>query len=206
MPRDSSETKAALLDTAERLFAEHGAFNVTNREITEAAGQRNASAVNYHFGSRDGLLAALFGDRDVPLDVERGRLAALLGDEPSTDELLRALVTPMEHCLDTRSGRDYLRIIAQFVGRFATWDRDDNPTHEHLRTLLRRLEARPEHLPAEIRRERVVAMIMLMTASMAERARLIESGAPLDLDHDRYVDNLVDMLAGVIEAAALDRI
>ena len=46
MPRNSSDTKARLLDHAEKMFAEDGIFAVTNRQITEAAGQKNESALN----------------------------------------------------------------------------------------------------------------------------------------------------------------
>ena len=45
-------------------------------------------------------------------------------------------------------------------------------------------------------------MIQLMTASLAERARRIEAGDPLDTDEDVYAANLVDMLTGIIEAPA----
>ena len=49
-------TRDRLLDEAERLFARGGVQGVTTREITEAAQQRNTSAVTYHFRSRQGLL------------------------------------------------------------------------------------------------------------------------------------------------------
>ena len=54
MPRDATATNERLLREAERLFARRGLYQVTVREITEAAGQRNVSALNYHFGSREG--------------------------------------------------------------------------------------------------------------------------------------------------------
>ena len=44
-------TRERLLDEAERLFARGGVQGVTTRQITEAAEQRNASAVTYHFRS-----------------------------------------------------------------------------------------------------------------------------------------------------------
>ena len=40
MPRDSTDTKTRLLNHAEKMFAEDGVFAVTNRQITEAAGQK----------------------------------------------------------------------------------------------------------------------------------------------------------------------
>ncbi len=52
--RDAA-TKAAVLATAERLFAEQGLRAVSVRDITAAAGV-NLASVNYHFGSKDALV------------------------------------------------------------------------------------------------------------------------------------------------------
>ena len=56
MPRDSTETRARLLEESERRFAEQGVWQAGIGEIVAAAGQRNASALTYHFGSREGVL------------------------------------------------------------------------------------------------------------------------------------------------------
>ena len=48
------DTRERLLLTAEKLLGERGINGVSLREITREAGQRNASALHYHFGSRDG--------------------------------------------------------------------------------------------------------------------------------------------------------
>jgi hypothetical protein len=40
----------------------------------------------------------------------------------------------------------------------------------------------------------------LMTVSVAERARAVESGRPLELDEPTFEVNLTDVLVGVLEA------
>jgi hypothetical protein len=65
--------------------------------------------------------------------------------------------------------------------------------------VLDEIERRPD-LPAPLRRERVVALIMVMTATTAERARRIDEGHDPDLDHDAFVANLVDMCSAVVLA------
>ena len=65
-------TPDRLLDAAARLFAERGVDNVSIAEIVRAAGQRNTSAVHYHFGSRDEILRAVLA-RHVPAIAERRR-------------------------------------------------------------------------------------------------------------------------------------
>jgi AcrR family transcriptional regulator len=55
---DGAETRLHILEVAGQLFAEKGFERVTSREICSAAGT-NLAAVNYHFGSRDGLYDAV---------------------------------------------------------------------------------------------------------------------------------------------------
>lgn len=66
----SSGTRDTILDAAEQLFAHHGHDNTSMRQITTAAGV-NLSAVNYHFGSKDGLTQAVFQRRLATLNEER---------------------------------------------------------------------------------------------------------------------------------------
>lgn len=200
MPRDSTATKARLLREAERLFARRGVWQVTVREITQAAGQRNVSAVNYHFGSREGVLDAILVHHGDPIDEARGRFLEAIGREAPSRDLVAALVVPYASSLATPEGRDYLCIVAQLTGQFATW-RDKNPgVGPWLIEILELLELRPPDLPLPVRRERVVEMIMLMTAALAERARAIEAGRPLGLDEPAFVANLTDVLVGVLDA------
>ena len=76
MPRDSTATRDRLLAEAERLFAEVGIYQVTVREIVEAAEQKNPSALSYHFGSREGVLDEILKRHGDPIDVRRGELMA----------------------------------------------------------------------------------------------------------------------------------
>ena len=173
---------------------------VTTREITEAAEQRNASAVTYHFGSRQGLLLALLARRGGPVDEARGRLHAALGPSPATRELVACLVAPYADLLATEPGRSYVRIVAQLRGRFAAWRvESDAATTVHLGEILDELESRPSASPL-VRRERVVALIMVLTGTVAERARRIDEGVGNDLDHPAFVADLVDICTAIIAA------
>lgn len=191
-------TRERLLDEAELLFARAGVQGTTTREIVESADQRNASAVTYHFGSREGLLLELLARRGGPVDLERGRRRSDSGESPATADLVACLVTPYLTLLQSEGGRAYLRIVAQLRGRFAAWRvESDAATTKHLAEILDELEQRPYGSEA-VRRERLVAMIMLLTAVTAERARLIDDGGAPSLTHPEFVDTLVDMCAAVI--------
>ncbi len=171
------------------------------REITEAAEQRNVSALNYHFGSREGLLDAILSRHGDPIDVARGELLDRIGRDASTRELVEALVVPYAANLARAEDRDYLRIVAQLSAQFSTWREPAPGTGPFLIEILELLEARPPELAAPVRRERVVEMIMLMTVAMAERARVIEAHKrEPELDEPTFVENLTDVLVGVLEA------
>lgn len=116
---DTLQTRDALVKAAERLFAIHGIDAVSMNEITREAGQKNKSALNYHFGSREALLQAVL-DRHAPqVTAERERmLDALLGKPVYTlQEVISALVLPLASKLeDNDGGVAYLRISAQLLG------------------------------------------------------------------------------------------
>ena len=207
MPRDATATRNRLLRESERLFATRGVSQTTAREIIDAAGQRNVSALSYHFGSREGVLREILLRHGDPLDVERGDLAVAAGPDASTRELVAALLVPLAGRLATPEGRDYLRIVAQLTEDFPAWRVETELTPPNLRRILGLLEARPADLDPAVRRERVVLIIMLMTSAMAERARAadITSGLPADpdsLDDDQFLANLTDVIVAALEAPA----
>ena len=70
MPSD--QTRGAILAAAERLYADRGFGDVTLRDIVAEANV-NLAAVNYHFGSKDELIAELFVTRSLALNRERLR-------------------------------------------------------------------------------------------------------------------------------------
>ena len=66
----SDQTRSAILAAAERLYADRGFGDVTLRDIDVEASV-NLAAVNYHFGSKDELIAELFVTRSLATNRER---------------------------------------------------------------------------------------------------------------------------------------
>ena len=69
-----TDTRSRILDAAENLLVQHGLEATTLRMITAAA-QANLAAVNYHFGSKEALIEAVFRRRLTWLNEQR--IAAL---------------------------------------------------------------------------------------------------------------------------------
>ncbi|MDQ2677479.1 MAG: TetR family transcriptional regulator [Actinomycetota bacterium] len=191
-------TRDRLLDEAEFLFARSSVAGVTSRQITEAAEQRNTSAISYHFGSREGLLLEILARRGAPIDEARGRRRDTLGAEPPLRDLVACLVEPYCAVLGTSEGRSYLRIVAQLRGRFAAWKvESDTSTTAHLSRILDEIVATCDASTA-VRQERVLALIMVITGTTAERARRLDEDAEVALGHDEFVDQLTGICTAII--------
>lgn len=99
----SDQTRSAILGAAERLYADRGFGDVTLRDIVAEANV-NLAAVNYHFGSKDELIAELFVTRSIQTNRERlNELKAAEekgGGRASIEDIMRALVGPtLRGCL-----------------------------------------------------------------------------------------------------------
>ncbi|MFC3173701.1 TetR/AcrR family transcriptional regulator [Novosphingobium bradum] len=98
--------KDRLLFAAERVVAQRGFAGATVQEIHRAAATRNASAIHYHYGSLEGLLAAVFQSRTVRLDLATMRRSAEV--EGIVAPLVRALAVFLE---PRAEGNHYLRFL-----------------------------------------------------------------------------------------------
>lgn len=111
-------TKDRILDVAEQLFAENGFGATSMRAITNEAGV-NLAAVNYHFGSKDGLVQAIFSRRLIPMNEERLRRLRALEQERGRpiplNELVHAFIGPaLELSRDVRGGgARFIRLLGR---------------------------------------------------------------------------------------------
>ncbi len=114
----SDQTRSAILAAAERLYADRGFGDVTLRDIVAEAGV-NLAAVNYHFGSKDELIAELFVTRSIATNRERLRELKAAeeqgGGRAPIEVILRALVGPtLRGCLGPENQRSS---VARFMIR-----------------------------------------------------------------------------------------
>jgi AcrR family transcriptional regulator len=92
------DTKQKILDTAERLFGDHG-YTATSLRQVIAEAEVNVAAVHYHFGSKEDLLNAVLGRKIGPLTEKRLVLlrqaeADAAGGPPDVEQVVAAFLMP----------------------------------------------------------------------------------------------------------------
>src|SRR5579863_2723070 len=141
----SAETRRRVLAAAEQLFAERGIEGVSIRDITNAA-HVNLAAINYHFGTKQGLAAEVFKHCLAPLNAKRLELLDKLearagGRPPRLEAVLEAFIRPaIEHGLDKlQENGTFLRL----AGRCLSEPNAEIKllVHAHFEKLIRRFDA-----------------------------------------------------------------
>ncbi|POX43306.1 TetR family transcriptional regulator [Streptomyces sp. Ru73] len=161
-----------LMRAAERLIAERGFAGVSVRQISEAAGQRNNSAVQYHFNGRDELIKAILSSyTDV---IEERRIAmveALGGRRISLEEHYRCLIMPgVEYHIEAPAPTWGARFLAQAIVEPAL---REYVIQEHLNTPSHRIldtygALRREDLDPGLRRRHSAMVRQLTVHAFAE--------------------------------------
>ena len=118
MPASTSphfSTKERILSAAEMLFAEHGFAGTSLRQVTGRA-DVNLAAVNYHFGSKDNLVAEVFRRRmDEMSQARLGMLQQAREQSPlQLETVLRAFIEPaLALSLNREGGGAFVRVLAR---------------------------------------------------------------------------------------------
>ena len=201
---DSAATRSRIVAAAETLFAERGIDAVSLVEIGRAAGQRNRSAVQYHFGGKAALLAAIRAKHAPGIEVRRAALLDALGrtPRPPLRRLVEAFVVPVaEKVSDPDGGEAYVRINAALVGhpRFPLLSRHstrDNRTADRLFRLVGRMTPA---LPEALREPRMLLVTGLVFHGIADNAQLARRRGGADA-WQLYVSHLVDCALAVLRA------
>ncbi|MGH8736929.1 MAG: TetR/AcrR family transcriptional regulator [Burkholderiales bacterium] len=113
------ETRTRILDVAEELFMQHG-FEATSMRLLTSTARVNLAAVNYHFGSKDALIEALFRRRLDSMNAERiaalDALEQLTGARPlAAEQIIRAFIGASLHMIEDvkDGGRNFIRLLGR---------------------------------------------------------------------------------------------
>ena len=205
-----STTKDRLLDSAEQLFSSQGFSATSVRQITTAA-NANLAAMNYHFGSKEQLISAVFARRLAPLNEERLVILEHCCEEseggiPSLEESVRALVGPALRLSQdpARGGERFMLLMGRAFSE---------PGHGVGELVLRQFQGLArrffplfrhhlEDLTEETFFWRIHFLIGAMAHTMAapERLRFISGGRCSLQDPEEAVERLVEFVVAGLRA------
>ena len=200
----ATETRELILVTAERLFAEHGVAAVSNRQISEAAGQANNFAVGYHFGTKADLVRSIVRRHTPAIEQRRREMLRAFGGSCELRDWLACLVRPStEHLAALGSPSWYARFIAQ-----ATSDPtlrqlviDETVASESMHVVTAALERLMQVLPADVAAERGDMSRHLIVHVCAERERALQEAASTPrATWEGAAIGLIDALVGLWQA------
>ena len=176
----ATSTQEAILKAAERLYAEHGVFAVSNRQVSEAAGQGNNAAVGYHFGTKADLVRAIEHKHRGPIEELRQQRVAEIGESTDMRVWVAALVCPLtDHLAALGNPTWYARFAAQVMTDPAYHNIivKDALSSQSLVRVLDGINGCLPDLPVEVRVERNIMGRNLLMHSCAERERQLAQGS-----------------------------
>lgn len=196
MARASSDVRDALVRAAERLFAERGSDAVSLREINTAAGATNASAIQYHFGDRGGLVQAVLAKHEREIDGRRHELLDVYEARPDHDlrSLAAALVEPLAAELTTDGGTGYLQLVADLYNRPNPTFDPSNPGDSAQSFQRWRGIVEPLLTPEAVRLHRRFDALRFTVSELARRGRTGRK------DHRLFTSQLTDLVFALLSA------
>lgn len=195
----SPSTKEQIVRAAEQLFAERGIEGVSLRQIGAAAGNGNNSAVQYHFGSKDQLIRAIFEYRLPYLHERRRMLVARLHPNDLRSWVECYMLPILEQ--GEQEGSNYLSFVARLqqygrrylLGSLAEeFQHSTQNFHEQVRSLL-------PHIAEPLRTHRITQALAFSVHAAADRERAQAGGLHV-LPFAVHVHDLLDGLVGFLES------
>ncbi|EOD70596.1 TetR/AcrR family transcriptional regulator [Amycolatopsis vancoresmycina] len=200
----ASATRESILVTAERLFAEHGVHAVSNRHISETAGQGNNAAVNYHFGTKVDLVRAIARKHFGRIERLREELLETIGGDGELRDWVACLVRPSTSYLhELGSPTWFARFSAQVMTDPALRAilAEESLSSPVLARTVEGLNRCLDGLPPDVRAERGDMARQLMIHMTAERERALAEGTPTPrASWNDAGTGLIDAITGLLLA------
>jgi AcrR family transcriptional regulator len=205
-------TREHLIDVAESLYGDRGREQVSLNEIRIAAGQRNSSAMQFHFTDEDGLWAAIV-DRHLPrlMAIQRGLFDRMILEGRARDprSLVEVLLRPScDYLALGPSERAWIKLVGQRGSRpgLATRTIFERAPDYALTVGSELHELLCERMPEDVAIDRLFTVTLSFGSICADRARVEDTTdrgrEPLPLN--RWTENLIDMAFGALFAPATE--
>jgi AcrR family transcriptional regulator len=193
-----SDSKHRIILAAEALFAKYGIEGASLREISARAGQSNNSAVQYHFGSRDGLVQAVFEHRMFQMEARRGEMLAAARARGTLDDirtLFEILFLPQLDLHDLDGNHSYAHFLCQFLlrSRSTVFGDFGGPMPPNLKDVLEGIAQRVSHIPPEAAQRRLVTVCFMFLNILVIHGQGVGNT-------ERFDEALEDTLNQMVEA------
>ncbi len=209
----SRPARASMIAAAERIVAERGLSAMSLRVVQQESGQRNKSAAQYHFGSRDGLIEAVLTTRMAEVNERRAQLLVEIPADGSTDsgtvirQLVEALIRPVAEQTVMRPESAWARFVVQ-AGNDPTVAETVRRSveGEPYRELVDRLGAAMAQVPTPLRRLRIDRAVGLVFTSLAAGEHARDAGRSSSTDRGQIdltarIEDLIDATTALLAAA-----
>jgi AcrR family transcriptional regulator len=192
-------TKEQIVLTAERLFAERGLEGVSFRQISAAVGNGNHSVVQYHFGSKEQLVQAIFEYRLSHLNDRRQMLTAF-GLAQDLRSAVESYILPILE-QGEQIGSHYLSFVAMLQQHADPQIFENTPEglKESTRASREQIGLRLTGIPEPLRSHRISEAIAFSVHTSARREQALAAGLTV-LPFAVHVTDLIDGLVGFLEA------
>jgi len=196
--------KTKLILAAEDLFARGGIEGVSLREIAAAAGQGNHHAVQYHFGSREGLVQAVFDYRMLQMEARRAEMletARRAGKLEDARTIVEIIFLPQLELPGQHDNHSYANFLCQYLLRAETAEFGDfgSELPPNIDRALRLLRERLAFLPDRIAQRRLITacfmFLNILTAYSDDR--------PRTPDDESFEDAVSDTLGQIVLAICM---
>jgi AcrR family transcriptional regulator len=197
--------KVALILAAEVAFARDGIDGASLREIAANAGQRNHHAVQYHFGSRESLVQAVFDYRMDQMELARGAMLQA-ARQNGRIALIRAIAEtiflPQIELIDQHGDNSYAAFLSEYLLRYqgSRFGQFGERTAPHLGETLQLLRERLSDLPEAAAQRRLVTACFMFLNILIIHMRGGNGGAE---SFDAALDDTLDQIVLTLEAPYL---
>ncbi|MYR06644.1 TetR family transcriptional regulator [Gordonia sp. SID5947] len=192
-------TRARIMSAAERLFAEQGVSAVSNRQISEAAGQGNNYAVGYHFGGRLELMRAILEHHNAEIEPLRRTMIDQLGPTVEVRDWIACLVAPQTDYLDSLGTPTYFaRFCAQITidPQFGTLLYEQAAASDELIAVLTGMYASLPTIPKPVLESRDAMARNMILLTLADHERACAAGGATG-SWSGIREQLIDALVGI---------
>jgi AcrR family transcriptional regulator len=210
-PARPADGRLRLLRAGEQLLATRG-LDVPDRVIVAAAGQHNRSAVNYHFGSRAGLVDAIRERHESPIALHRHHLISRLPGpgERTTRQLVEAQIRPLTAEMLRSAPSYWARFTELLLADHPLWftrdierpepARPGAPARPALSDLFDLIVAHLTHLPGPEAAGRVALVLRFLITSLSGWERDSEVDPDLVAPLTAFSLILTDLAVAMLDA------